>query len=430
MNLDTSFSTLLARAGRGVQCLAPSRFVSAAASRLKAAVSDLLPNGTARGRWVRAAYRRGRRGWTVKKRSDCRLAQVLQDTRDRKGIVIYPPFIDWTWMRQRPHQLMAYFAKAGYLSLFCSPMYWKDSFRGILHIADRLYVCDNFEQLYDIPNPILLISWTGHWDISQRFHQPVVVYDYLDNLGVSSEEGVPDQLKLALHGKMVANSDIVLATAQELYREVRRVRPDTLYCPNGVDYAHFHDSAEAPAPADIAALVATGRPIIGYYGALARWFDYGLVARAAKARPNYEFLLIGPDFDNTLTNHSLTQLPNVHWLAEKSYEELPAYLHRFTVATIPFLVNDITKSTSPVKLFEYMAARKPIVTTDLPECRQYPCVIVASNAAEYVTMLDEAIRRGKSESYRQLLDNEACGNTWEFRVRQISARLEALAARG
>jgi hypothetical protein len=241
---------------------------------------------------------------------------------------------------------------------------------------------------------------------------------------------VPDEHKLELHHKLVTRSDIVLATARRLYEEVSQLRPDTLYCPNGVDYEHFHPAIAPPAPPDIAGLVAAGRPIIGYYGALARWFDYGLLAHAASVRGDCEFLLIGPDFDGTLAAENLTRLPNVHWVGEKKYEELPAYLHYFTVATIPFLINDVTRATSPIKLFEYMAATKPIVTTDLPECRQYGCVLAARDRAEYAAMLGEAIERGREEPYCRSLEEEARKNTWEARGRQIISQLEVLGARG
>ncbi len=346
------------------------------------------------------------------------LAEVLRQSENRKGIVIYPPFIDWNWMRQRPQQLMAQFAQAGYLSLFCSPKVRSDLFRGFMRLDERLYLCDSLESLCDLPNPILLTSWTGHWETIKRFRSPLVIYDYLDDLSVSSTGGVPDQKKLELHRKLATRSEIVLATARRLYDEMRRLRPDVLYCPNGADYEHFHLAECTPVPADMAEVVQSGRPIVGYYGALARWFDYELLAQAARKHHNFEFVLIGPNFDRTLMQQPLAKLSNVHWLGQKLYEELPAYLHYFSVATIPFIINDITKSTSPVKLFEYMAGGKPIVTTDMPECREYPCVMVARNAPEYVAMLDEAACRGGWESYRQSLDREARNNTWDMRARQ------------
>ncbi len=154
-----------------------------------------------------------------------------------------------------------------------------------------------------------------------------------------------------------------------------------------------------------------------------------MLAYAAEARRDYTFLLIGPDFDGTLAASHLTRLPNVRWLCEKRYEDLPSYLYYFSAATIPFLIDDITKATSPVKLFEYMAGGKPIVTTDMPECRQYPCVLVARDREEYVEKLDEAIRRGKQEPFGRLLDREAANNTWETRGGQIIARIKALNGR-
>ncbi|MBU4400113.1 MAG: methyltransferase domain-containing protein, partial [Planctomycetes bacterium] len=392
---------------------------------LRGVARRLAPDGTSRGRCVRTTVEKVRR---LRRRTpDCSeidLDQVLRENRQRRGIVVYPPFIDWSWMRQRPHHLMSQFAKAGYLSLFCSPQRHTDSFQGFVPVAERLYLCDDPGSLFKLSGCLLLTAWSG-WETVTKFHRPVVIYDYLDDLGVA-ESWASEQYKLGLHRKLVATSQVVLATARRLHEEVAQQRPDALYCPNGVDYEHFHLNVPPSPPADIADLVNAGRPIIGYYGALARWFDYELVARAATIRKDWAFLLIGPDFDQSLAVHNLAALPNVRWLGEKKYEELPAYLHYFSVATIPFLINDITKATSPVKLFEYMAATKPIVTTDMPECRSQPCVIVARDAVEYAAMLEEAMHRGKSESYRRTLDQTARANTWEARMKQIINQLDAL----
>jgi glycosyltransferase involved in cell wall biosynthesis/SAM-dependent methyltransferase len=413
-----------------VQRRSPKDLAKGALRRGKRLVTNMFPADTARGQGVRSVVQKTR---SMKKRMVLRpsgpdLGQILQENPDRKGIVIYPPFIDWSWMRQRPHQLMAQFAKAGYLSLFCSPMARSDCFRGFQRIEERLYVCDSLDSLYGLSDPILLTSWAGHRETVERFRSPLVIYDYLDDLSVTSDKGTTDQRKIEMHRKMAIRSEIVLATAKRLYEEMRQLRPDAILCPNGVDYDHFHLTAPPPVPPDIAKIVESGRPIIGYYGALARWFDYELFEYTAKVRHDFEFVLIGPNFDRSMSQQSLSQLPNVHWLGQKQYEELPAYLYYFTVATIPFVINQITKATSPVKLFEYMAGGKPIVTSDMPECREYPCVIIARNATEYADMLDEAVSRGHWESYRQSLDREAKSNTWEVRTRQILDQVERIAS--
>ena len=387
----------------------------------------LVPEGTLRDRCAQAAAQNVRRLW---RRPACQqgveLAEALERNADRRGVVIYPPFIDWGWMRQRPHQLMAQFAEAGYLSLFCSPQRRTDSFKGCVRVAERLYLCDNIDSLAGLQNPILLVNRTSHWNTVKRFDSPLVIYDYLDDLSVSSRGGAPNRHKLELHRKLTTRSDIVLATARRLHDEVRLLRPDALYCPNGVDFDHFCLSFPPAAPADIADLVQAGRPIVGYYGALARWFDYELLAQTARLRGDVNFLLIGPDFDGSMTSGNMAGLPNVRWLGEKKYEELPAYLHHFTVAAIPFVVNEITASTSPVKLFEYMAAGKPVVTTDMPECRQCPDVLVAGDAHEFAAMIDEAVRCGRSDSFRGKLIEQARANTWRRRAELIIERLDAV----
>ena len=393
----------------------------------KDAVVRLIPEDSIRERFAQRTLETARR---LRRRSNGRpgvdLNQVFAEIGDCKGVVVYPPFIDWGWMRQRPHQLMAQFAEAGYLALFCSPRRRTDAFDGFVRVDERLYLCDGLDPLVRLPNPILLVNRTGHWHTIKRFRSPLVIYDYLDDLSVSTRGGVPNRRKLDLHRKLITRSDIVLATARRLFDEVSPLRPDALYCPNGVDYAHFCLSSSPPIPADMADLTGAGRPIIGYFGALARWFDYDLLAEVARLRGDVSFVLIGPDFDGSMSSSRLGELPNVRWLGEKPYEELPAYLHHFSAAAIPFVVNEITAATSPVKLFEYMAGGKPVVTTDMPECRRHANVLVAGDAGEFAAMLDEAVRRGNSASFCDELRAQARENTWRRRAEQIIERLEAV----
>ena len=399
--------------------------------RLKQLAVKTFPYDTRRGRLVRKIVnttRRVRQGFQNNVQGTD-LSHVLREAGDCKGVVIHPPMLDWNWMRQRPHQLMSEFAKAGFLSLYCSPRKCADSFNGFVRVADRLYLCESLELVRSIRDPILLLNWVDHREAIKRFNSPLVIYDFLDSLGVSSPNGTPSPRKIEGHDKLLIQSDIVLATARRLYDEVKQRRADAIYCPNGADYAHFHLTEPPAVPADIADLADSGRPIIGYYGALARWFDYELVARAAQARGDYTFLLIGPDLDGTLAASRLARLPNVRWLAEKPYEALPSYLHCFTAAMIPFVINDVTTATSPVKLFEYMAGGKPIVTTDMPECREYDCVLTAGGREEFINRLDEAVRLAGDNAHRHTLDEEALKNTWTTRVGLIIGRINVIRGR-
>jgi glycosyltransferase involved in cell wall biosynthesis len=162
---------------------------------------------------------------------------------------------------------------------------------------------------------------------------------------------------------------------------------------------------------------------VGYYGALADWFDYETVRYAANALPHYNFVLIGIEMGESFRKSGLSQLPNVFYLGRKDYEILPLYLYAFDVATIPFKINTVTSSTSPIKLFEYMAGGKPVVTSELPECKRYDGVFVARNSEEFTQYIQRAVELSDDANYIKRLQVVAMENTWEARVRQIEEAL-------
>ena len=135
-------------------------------------------------------------------------------------------------------------------------------------------------------------------------------------------------------------------------------------------------------------------------------------------------MLIGVNYDNTLNQSELLSLSNVHWLGLKKYEELFEYLLCFDVAIIPFKINEITLSTSPIKLFEYAACQKPIVTTALPECLKYPEVKIGHTPDEFIIALDEAALNSNNLAMMHALDNLAKSNSWQSRAEMIIARIQ------
>jgi glycosyltransferase involved in cell wall biosynthesis len=165
--------------------------------------------------------------------------------------------------------------------------------------------------------------------------------------------------------------------------------------------------------------------VIVYYGAIAEWFDWPLWIHAAKARPNWSFVLIGQSYDNNPAGvrARAAASPNIHYLGPKPYPELARYMHFVDVATIPFLLNSVTHSCSPVKMFEYMATGKPIVATAMHEVLKYDSVLVAHTPAEFVERLEEACIRTSDPTYQSLLRKEAERNTWGARA---AAYIEAL----
>lgn len=191
------------------------------------------------------------------------------------------------------------------------------------------------------------------------------------------------------HAYRVQQALCVLATAHRLADWVRPQRSDVVLSPNGVDYLHFHNASLSSSPA-LEPLIASGKPIIGYYGALAAWIDYPLLSRLARMRSDLQFLFIGPSHDHSLEASGLLQMSNVCWVGPVAYADLPGYLRAFDVAMIPFLINSITNATSPIKLFEYMAGGKPVVSTPIAECKEMPGVLIAADAHEFSLQINLA----------------------------------------
>ena len=131
------------------------------------------------------------------------------------------------------------------------------------------------------------------------------------------------------------------------------------------------------------------------------------------------FLLLGPDHDGTLKQSGIASQPNIIWLGPRPHSIVPQYLRYFDVATIPFKVNNITLSTSPIKLFEYLAAGKPVVTTAMPECRKHEGALVAESYAEFVAHIDRALDLRNDPTLQARIQKEAQRNTWKARVEQI-----------
>ena len=150
------------------------------------------------------------------------------------------------------------------------------------------------------------------------------------------------------------------------------------------------------------------------------------MAEVAKLRPDCEIVLIGPDHDGSFARSGLVSLPNITWLGAKVYHQLPYYLGHFDVATIPFKVNELTQAVSPIKLFEYMAAGKPIISTDLNECRQHPEILIAGSAVDFAQLIDRALAQSQDAALRRTLEALAQENSWDSRAALL---VEALGQR-
>jgi len=281
-----------------------------------------------------------------------------------------------------------------------------------------------------LARPILWIFPPTGAGLVGRLDESLVVYHCVD--AYAENPGVDRAAILALEAELLARCDLVLATSRALHEEKVPARGLSRYLPNVADAEHF--AAGGPEPADMARIA---RPRLGYAGNVAGYkMDLELLAAAARARPAWQFCLVGPrgagDPGGDLA--PLACLANVHLLGPRPYADLPAYVAACDVCLIPFRVSASTRASFPLKFFEYMAAGKEIVATPLPALAAYEgrpdLVRFAAGVDEFVAAVEAALAAPRTEALAAARREEARRNAWPDRMADISrAVMEALAAR-
>lgn len=259
-----------------------------------------------------------------------------------------------------------------------------------------------------------------------------IIYEYIDEINpiLFSSNTIPINVKEKYEYMLTNTNDIfVVVTANKLEQDIisKRGLEKLVFACNGVDYSHFQElDKNYKFDTQFEKIINENKKIIGYYGAFASWFDYDMLKYLAKQRPEYNIVLFGAKYDNSLNNANLKEQSNIYFLGSKQYNILQNYANKFDVCIIPFLINEITQATSPVKLFEYMALEKPIVTTSMEECKKYKSVFIANNKQEFVSLIDNAVllNKNKDIQYFEVLKKEALENTWEKKAKLITNMLE------
>jgi teichuronic acid biosynthesis glycosyltransferase TuaH len=267
------------------------------------------------------------------------------------------------------------------------------------------------------------ISWVYK---KAKDNQDIILYEYIDEIHQDITGEIPNFV-LENHNELLEDEEncIVIASADKLIKDVASKRSENYtLVTNGVDINHFKKIDDNKIPISIEEIVGKNKPIIGYFGAFASWFDYELIKKLAQERPQYEILLIGWDYDKSISKYKLHTIPNINIIGPIHYSDLPNYAQYFDVSTIPFLINEVTESTSPVKLFEYMAMGKPIVTTNMKECRKYQSVLIGKTELEFIHMIDEALKLKTAKEYLNILSDEAHENNWEKKASSIDLILK------
>lgn len=359
-----------------------------------------------------------------------------------KAVVVFDSRVGWNIpLFQRSQHMANELTDDGYLYFYRTSEQFDSHVKTVEKLKDRLYLVNmaNFalqNAMFD-----LLKEYKGHKFLSlystdvyldeQYIKEKYIdngfkiIYEYIDELSDEISGHLPDFVYDRHKNIIEDKSNIAVGSADKLIEEIEEIRgkENVAMITNGVQYDHWQYRSDE-VPEKLKDIVSKGNPIIGYFGALAKWFDYELLKKVAKERPNYEIVLIGFLYDNSFKDSKIDELENVHYLGIVDYKELNQYSQYFTISTIPFLLNDITESTSPVKLFEYMAMGHPIVTTDMRECRKYKSVLIGKSHEDFIEKLDFALTLDKKDEYYNYLKEEALANTWREKAAILDRLIE------
>lgn len=253
----------------------------------------------------------------------------------------------------------------------------------------------------------------------QGFNPSLVVYDCMDEL--AAFKNPPKQL-LQRESALLNIADLVFTGGPSLY-EAKKNRHANAHCfSSSVDAAHFRQAQNAeishPEQANIP------HPRLGFYGVIDERFDTELVRRMAEAHPEWQIVLVGPVVK--IDPAELPRAANVHYMGQRTYQELPQFLAGWDVCLLPFAMNESTKFISPTKVLEYMAAELPSVSTPITDVKvPYGDVVAIADTPEaYIAACERMLALGADDkaALAQRMREIVANTSWD----KTAARMHEL----
>ena len=267
-----------------------------------------------------------------------------------------------------------------------------------------------------------LVLWLSYplqaWALDAFPQRVLACYDWTDDWAAFDVLPVEDPQELiAMNERILREVDLVFAVSEELTRRAMAVNPHTYRAPNATDPKLLEAAgSEGPVADELRELP---RPVIGYIGQIADKIDYDLIRALGQARPDWSFVFVGPVwYTKQALVKTLDARPNVHFLGPRPYGELPAYLRGFDVCILPHRLTPLTRSMDPIKLYDYLASGRPIVSTPVAGVERFADVVYTGDTPEaFLSALEAALREDGSLRERRL--RYAQENTWPRRAEEM-----------
>lgn len=392
---------------------------------------------------IRTNFRTSKKikNWTIE--GDLSCLKKIDGERGGKNILVFP-VIDWTFRIQRPQHLSRELGNLGDKVVYFTTTFNVSEHPGFKIIEapaenvlicqlnlnnknkniyiDRLTIKENAFLLKSV-NAVRIAFNLGHtyslvnlpfWsDVACALQANSVVYDCMDHhagFENNSEEMIAEE------NKLLKQADLVITTATNLSDKISQVRVNTIIR-NAAEVAFFSKK-------DARDIYDKKGITVGYYGAVAEWFDLALLYYLAEKSPEVEYVIIG---NVTVDIEEANAYKNIKFLGEVPYSDLTAYLNAFDVCIIPFKLIELTLCTNPVKVYEYLAAGKPVVATAMPEVELISeHVHIGYSKEEFLEKIHTAVAEKDDTQLSETRKKWALQHDWSSRAKELSYQLNLI----
>ncbi len=359
------------------------------------------------------------------------ILQIAPDISQEKPLLICYSHLRWDFVFQRPQHLLTRAARTHRVMFFEEPVFDRDCCArlsiteregGIQVIVPHLPmgITANEAAVFQrtLLNALLMgekptIGWYYSpmaLTFSDHIDHDICVYDCMDEL--TGFLGAPTELS-ELEARLLERADVVFAGGYALYEAKQRFHDNIHPFPSSIDAKHFN-LARNRNLAEPAELEGMAHPRLCFFGVIDERFDLELLASLAAARPDWQFVMIGPVVK--IDAAALPEASNIHWLGGRSYQQLPQYLAQMDIGIMPFAHNAATRFISPTKTPEFLAAGLPVVSTSIRDVvRSYGAkglVEIADNAADFIAAVEKLIAVDRTR-WLSDVDQHLKSNSWD-----------------
>lgn len=292
-------------------------------------------------------------------------------------------------------------------------------------MLERRHVA-NAARLLEMRGPALL--WLNpHYAVHMvgRMDECAVIYDITDDWTRITQTKSTTRLTIEQDAFLCRRADAVIVCSQRLYELKKDMARNVHLIPNGVDFEHYRSIPDRGGPVAPAS-AQWKRPVLGYTGTIhPDRVDIDLIYEIASRMPEASVVLVGPNHLSSRSAQLLRSAPNIFLIDAVPYCNIPQYMRAFDVCITPHLVTPFTESLNPIKLWEYLASGKPIVSTNVAGFRDFPHLVsIAGSAEEFVA----AVRRAacETEGMGALRQREAMLHSWQNRLDSVVSVMEPL----